>query len=86
MTKHGGKHSRRLGKHITHLVWSEGKAQTLKRALELEDIKIVSTLWFQETLENMVLADEDNFRPIALDKLLQKGKLKEDISALSRGM
>ena len=76
VTKHGGRHSRRLGKHITHLVWSEGKKQTLNRAIELGTVKIVSTLWFQETLENMVLADEQNFRPTALDKILQKGKLK----------
>ena len=73
VTKHGGKHSRRLGKHITHLVWSEGKTQTLKKAIDLENIKIVSTLWFQETLDNMVLADEDKYRPTALDKILQKG-------------
>ena len=43
---HGGKISRRLGKHVTHLVWSEGRTRTLKKALELEDIHIISTLWF----------------------------------------
>jgi len=42
----GGKLSRRLGKHVTHLVWSQGKEATLKRALEYDDLKIVSTLWF----------------------------------------
>ena len=45
----------------------------MKKAIELENIKIVSTLWFQETLENMVLADEQNYKPTALDKILQKG-------------
>ena len=68
------------------MVWSEGRTQTLKKALELEDIKIVSTLWFQETFEEMKLADEQNFKPIALNKLLQKGKLKDDINVLSRGI
>lgn len=47
---HGGKVSRRLGKHVTHLVWSQGRPKTLKKAQEYEGIKIISTLWFQETL------------------------------------
>ena len=50
---HGGKVSRRLGKHVTHLVWSDGRTKTLNKALELEDISIISTLWFQETLEEL---------------------------------
>ena len=48
---HGGKISRRMGKHITHLVWSEGRHKTLKKALELGNISVISTLWFQESLE-----------------------------------
>jgi len=69
---HGGKVSRRLSKHVTHLVWSEGRTKTLDRALELEDIHIISTLWFQDTLNEMKLADVAKFRPIALTQLLNK--------------
>ena len=58
---HGGKISGRLGKHITHLVWSEGRVKTLKKALEFEDIKIISTLWFQESLNEQKLSDEADF-------------------------
>ena len=43
---HGGKVSYRLGKHISYLVWSQGRASTLKKAMDYEGIKIVSSLWF----------------------------------------
>ena len=49
--EHGGKISRRLGNHVTHLVWSEGRTKTIRNALEFEGIQIISTLWFQETLK-----------------------------------
>ena len=44
--EHGGKLSRRLGKHVTHLVWSEGRKKTLRKALEFDSIYVISTLWF----------------------------------------
>lgn len=64
--EHGGKISRRLGKHITHMLWSQGREKVLKKALEYENIKIVSTLWFQETLDELKLADEAKHTPLAL--------------------
>lgn len=67
IAEHGGKISRRLGKHVTHLVWSDGRTKTLTRALDYEQIKIVSTLWFKDTLENQKLANEEQYRPSALD-------------------
>lgn len=69
---HGGKVSRRLGKHVTHLVWSQGRPKTLKKAQEYEGIKIISTLWFQETLREMKLADESHHKPSALEEILAR--------------
>ena len=82
---HGGKLSRRLGKHVTHLVWSQGRPKTLKKAQEYEGIKIISTLWFQETLREMKLADEEKYKPIALDQILAKEALNE-LQSASRGL
>ena len=84
---HGGKISSRLGKHITHLVWSEGRAKTLSKALEFEGIKIISTLWFQESLNEQKLADEADYKPVALAKMIDKKMTShEDIHDLNRGM
>jgi len=69
---HGGKLSRRLGKHVTHLVWSQGRAKTLAKAREYESIKIISTLWFQETFYEMKLADENKHKPVAIEQILAK--------------
>jgi hypothetical protein len=74
---HGGKLSRRLGKHVTHLVWSQGRAKTLAKAREFESIKIISTLWFQETFHEMKLAEESKHKPVAIEQMLAKEKQKE---------
>ena len=84
---HGGRISERLGKHITHLVWSEGRAKTLKKALEFEEIRIISTLWFQESLNEQNLADEAEYKPVALAKIIDKKLTNhEDIHNLNRGL
>ena len=82
---HGGKISRRLGRHVTHLVWSEGRPKTISKALEFEDIKIISTLWFQETLKKQKLADEAEFKPIALTKMEEQKHISE-IHDLKKGL
>ena len=44
----GGKISKRLDKQVTHLVWGQGKIDTLGKALQFENIKIISTLWLKD--------------------------------------
>ena len=84
----GGKVSRRLGKHVTHLVWSQGKKKTLEKALEYEDIKIVSSLWLQDTFNDMKLADENDFVPSALNDLLDQVKehLGSELNQISKSL
>lgn len=53
----GGRVIERLGKTVTHVVWSQGKTKTLIKAQEL-GIKIVSPLWFEKSIQELELADE----------------------------
>lgn len=45
----GGRVIERMGKTVTHLVWSQGNTKTLIKAQEL-GIKIVSPLWFEKCI------------------------------------
>ena len=72
IVERGGKLTCRLGKHVTHMVWSQGRPNTLKKALDYKSIKIVSSLWLQQTFEHAQLVDETKFQPGALQRLIEK--------------
>ena len=88
LIEHGGKVSKLLTKNVTHVVWSQGRARTLEKALDYESIKIVSSLWLQESFTEMKLADEKAFRPGAVARLEEKRKKRQhqEISRINKGL
>lgn len=66
----GGRCLKVLVKSATHVVWSNGKLQTLLKASEMA-IQIVSPLWIKACLEQGKLLDEDAYRPSNLETKLK---------------
>lgn len=64
IVEHGGKVSKRMGKNVTHLIWSGGKLKTLDKAIQ-HSIHAISPLWLKESLENLKCLPESDFRPYA---------------------
>ena len=81
----GGKVSKRIDKHVTHVVWSYGKLETLERAIQFSTIKIVSTLWILTSVELMQRQDEDGFKPPDLAIKLQEAH-KRKIQTLTKSI
>lgn len=77
LIKHGGKVSQNLTRYVTHVVWSQGRTKTLEKALDYENTKIVTSLWLQKSFEEMRLANEDLFRPGAIERVIEKRKKRE---------
>ena len=82
----GGRITPRLGSHVTHMIWSDGKPKTLLRvSQQYTHINIVSTLWFTKCFEEMRLADEANFLPPRYNQILTKA-LEADLKSTARGL
>ena len=60
----------------------------MQKALEYEGIKIVSSLWLQDTFNDMKLADENDFAPSALNDLLDEVRehLGSELNQISKGL
>ena len=60
----------------------------MEKALDYENINIVSSLWLQETFKEMKLAEVGEFSPSTLRHLLDKKaqRLHSDIHDLSHGL
>ncbi|KAM4903272.1 microcephalin [Sylvia borin] len=56
----GAKVSKTLNKHVTHVVFKDGRMTTWKKAQEM-DVKIVSVLWVEKCRETGVRVDESLF-------------------------
>ena len=70
----GGKISKRMHEKVTHLVWSQGTDKTLSKTFQHENIKIVSTLWLDACEREMMIVDEENYRPANLDRRLREAR------------
>ena len=68
ITELGGKLSKVMNKYVTHLLWSSGRLRTLSRAVELDDVKIVTPLWLKDCVEAMKLFDEVGYQPSNLEE------------------
>lgn len=76
----GGRVLKRLTGAVTHVVWANGKLQSLGRAREL-GTKIVSPLWLEACITNQALVDEVFYRPSNLEakiKAAQRNPKKRD--------
>lgn len=64
----GGRVSDVLGKHVTHLVWSNGKPKTITKAIEY-GAKVVTPLWLEHCITELELADEAKFAPTKMQQV-----------------
>ena len=79
----GGKVVKRLGPNVTHLVWSHGTDKMLMKAIQHENIKIVSTLWLTACEREMMIVEEEKHKPANLDKRLREARTAK-IQTLTR--
>ncbi|XP_052665384.1 microcephalin isoform X1 [Harpia harpyja] len=73
----GAKVSKTLNKHVTHVVFKDGRLSTWRKAQKM-DVKIVSVLWVEKCRETGVHADESLFPAVdtneGLPLLIKKHK------------
>ncbi|NXS74012.1 MCPH1 protein, partial [Pandion haliaetus] len=73
----GAKVSKTLNKHVTHVVFKDGRLATWRKAQKM-DVKIVSVLWVEKCRETGVHADESLFPAVdtneGLPLLIKKHK------------
>ena len=72
--EYGGKISKRLGNQVTHLIWGEGRLKTLQKAIQYENIMIVSTLWLLDCEKEMKRLDEQSYKPAKLEAKLREAR------------
>jgi len=76
----GGRVLKRLTNAVTHVVWANGKLQSLSRARELGS-KIVSPLWLEACISSQALVEEALYKPSNLEakiKAAQRNPKKRD--------
>ena len=70
----GGKISRRLDKNVTHLIWQEGSIDTIGKALQYEQLHIVSSLWLKDCETEMQRLDEEKYKPVNLESKMREAR------------
>ena len=71
----GGRVLKRLQNTVSHVIWVNGRLQTLAKAKEM-GMKIVSPLWLEACITKNRLVPEDQFRPSNMEARIRNAQGK----------